>query len=391
MWIMEIPRNIRQIGDIENSFHLYIEDYVATFIEKVRRKGGTSVGVLLGRLEKGDPPSLFVRGAVLMEGAEEEEGELRLTAQAWTRVYGEIGAYFKDVEVCGWFLCGSGELTDLYSLQKLHSENFKGEDQILLLWDGEKEDEAVYSFDPQGPHRLRGYYIYYERNEQMQEYMISREPARKTEFALAPSLRGTSDEAARQFRAVMEAKKEKTEPKKGVSRALRTIRIAALLCGVGFGLAAWYRYDQMQAVRDVIAVIAGGGEDEPGTEAEETEEESGQAVIQEVPGEVYPTESEETSSGAETEETAESSTRAAESSGSTEGESREPDTAARETEVQAEPSYREYQVKSGDTLNSICREFYGEHGSALKQEICELNGMDNADMIYEGQILRLPE
>ena len=414
MWIMEIPRNIRQIGDIENSFQLYVEDYAATFIEKIKRRGGTAAGLLLGKKEKGDPAVMFIRGAVLFEQVEAEEGRTVIPASSWSRAYEEMGDYFKDVEVCGWFLCtGDESLTEPYSLQKTHGENFKDEDQILFLWDSAREDEAVYRFDAQGPRRLRGYYIYYERNDQMQEYMVSREPARKTEYALTPALRGTTDEAAKQFRAVMDEKKDKG--KKSVSGVLRAVRAAALLCGIGFGLAAWYRYDRMQAVRDVIAVIAGGNEET--AEDGAAEGEGGQAVIQEVPGEL-PSSSEAgeeapeaSSAGAESESAEASGKPEAETDSEPETEPEaetdsepetEPETESEpetepetdsetETEAQAEPSYREYRVRTGDTLSSICEELYGEHGSSLVREICRLNDMENADVIYEGQILLLPE
>ncbi len=55
------------------------------------------------------------------------------------------------------------------------------------------------------------------------------------------------------------------------------------------------------------------------------------------------------------------------------------------------PAYREYRVKNGDTLYQICKELYGYGSDSLLKEICELNNMENADYIYEGQLLRLPE
>ena len=81
---MEIPRNIRQIGDIDRDLSLYLEDYVTTFIEKMRRKNRECVGILLGRQTKEqDSPCLFVRGAVLAENYEVEDGRIFMTASAW--------------------------------------------------------------------------------------------------------------------------------------------------------------------------------------------------------------------------------------------------------------------------------------------------------------------
>ncbi len=407
---MEIPRNIRQIGDIEKNIRLYIEDYVATYMEKQKHRSGTSIGVLLGTQGKENGvPCLFIRGAVLAKDYELEAGRVYLTAQTWNGVYEETGQYFKEVEICGWFLCSAdSELTDLYHLQKSHSENFKGKNQILFLYDGDRDEEAVYSFDGQGAHRLRGYYIYYERNEQMQEYMIAKEPARKTEYTLAPVPRGTEDRAAKQFRAIMETKQEKKTEKNGITRFLRTVSVAALLCGAGFGAAAWYRYDGMKGLKEAAAVLA--GREQVQTDGQESAEESGQAVIREVPGGVLPTESSSESTGTEpagqtagestgapgqaseaaagTEPSAGETGNLAETEGSRETAGESTSSAA---EPQVAPAYREYTVKNGDTLYQICKELYGYGSDSLLKEICELNNMENADYIYEGQLLRLPE
>ncbi len=426
---MEIPRNIRQIGDIEHDLHLYMEDYVATFIEKMKKRNDTCIGVFLGQQAKEqDIPCLFVRGAVLVKDYEIEDDRIVMTASAWNGVYEQAETCFKDVEICGWFLCsGDSGLTDLYNLQKSHNENFKSQNQVLFLYDGSREEESVYRFDFHGAHRLKGYYIYYERNEQMQEYMISLEPSRKTEFALTPASRGVSDQAARQFRTIMETKQgkegqavkmtadsqekenagqnknKKQAPGTGVSRFLRTVSVAALLCGAGFGMAAWYKYDKMQGVKDVLAVFAGKDSivEETTSAAGSTEgkEESGQAVVSEVPGNVYPSEAtsgSETVTGSSTAGADGQTSQTPAESGSAETTAEET-TAAKTTAAESEgqaaeaPVYREYVVQSGDTLNKICVEIYGDTSASLVSEICSLNGMDNADFIFEGQTLKLPE
>ena len=414
---MEIPRNIRQIGDIDRDLSLYLEDYVATFIEKTRRKNRECVGILLGRQTKEqDSPCLFVRGAVLAENYEVEDGRIFMTASAWNEVYEQAEKCFKDVEICGWFLCsGDSNMVDLYNLQKTHSENFRSQNQVLFLYDGNRDEEMVYRFDAQGAHRLKGYYIYYERNEQMQEYMISREPERTVEFAIAPAMRGISDQAMRQFRSVMEEKQEKGKRSSGkntISKMLRTVSVAALLCGAGFGMAAWYRHDGMRGMKEVVSVLSG----EDGTAAVVEQDsagngtggsgvsgETGQAVIQEVAGNVNPTiarqkETAGQEDGATQKESAgETASQASsrEETVSSAGEERE---SAPETEAPSESegaaasiSYKEYTVRKGDTLYTICKAFYGSGSKELLSEICSINGMDNADFIYVGQVLKLPE
>ena len=60
------------------------------------------------------------------------------------------------------------------------------------------------------------------------------------------------------------------------------------------------------------------------------------------------------------------------------------------TEPAAAGSFREYRVQKGDTLSGICKEVYGSGSEAKMKEICEINGLENADFIYEGQKLLLP-
>lgn len=49
------------------------------------------------------------------------------------------------------------------------------------------------------------------------------------------------------------------------------------------------------------------------------------------------------------------------------------------------PAYRTYEVKPGDTLSKIGREFGVTYSS-----IAELNGIENPDLIYPGQVFKIP-
>ena len=47
-----------------------------------------------------------------------------------------------------------------------------------------------------------------------------------------------------------------------------------------------------------------------------------------------------------------------------------------------------YIVQSGDSLAGICQKIY--HTSAMLEQICKLNNIENPDAIYAGQYLKLP-
>ena len=59
------------------------------------------------------------------------------------------------------------------------------------------------------------------------------------------------------------------------------------------------------------------------------------------------------------------------------------DTAEKQEEVT-----KKYKVESGDSLGYISRKFYGDHEGIGR--IMAANGLENADMIYEGQVLWIP-
>ena len=48
-----------------------------------------------------------------------------------------------------------------------------------------------------------------------------------------------------------------------------------------------------------------------------------------------------------------------------------------------------YKVASGDTLWGICRKFYS--APTLCWKLAKYNGIQNANLIYPGQILKIPE
>ena len=168
----------------------------------------------------------------------------------------------------------------------------------------------------------------------------------------------------------------------------------------------------MQGIKEVASVIT--GKDQTETEAvlaEKGQEETGQALVREVAGEVRPTEkpseaapseaasTQPTAPGQTTETAPRQTTPATEASSKAEtpaqslAETKPVREEATESAAPAEAqvAYQEYTVKSGDTLSLICQEFYGERNPSLVAEVCKFNGMANANLIYEGQVLKLPK
>lgn len=73
-----LPKNVRQIGDIQGNVRIYMEDYVMTFIHKKEQQEerGGFLGVFLGETQRAeDEVRIFIRG--LMEVSSEDEARRR--------------------------------------------------------------------------------------------------------------------------------------------------------------------------------------------------------------------------------------------------------------------------------------------------------------------------
>jgi len=57
----------------------------------------------------------------------------------------------------------------------------------------------------------------------------------------------------------------------------------------------------------------------------------------------------------------------------------------------AEPSFKTYTVKSGDTLGAIAKELYGKAGLYVKIFEANTPMLKDADHIYPGQVLKIPD
>lgn len=193
-----LPKNIRQIAEKEDRVRVYLEDYVYTFIHKMQGKAAVRAGVLLGnRVVAEDKSCWFVKGAVELEEMVCPNG-IVFSEEIWKDAEDTIKQYFADCSICGWFISAKEDrFPDKEMLKKLHQQVFSG-DNCLMYWkDG--QDDCVWMEEDGKPVLLKGYYVYYERNPQMQEYMVSRKE---------PEGEDVDDEAARNFRKIMKEKQD---------------------------------------------------------------------------------------------------------------------------------------------------------------------------------------
>ncbi len=427
---IKMPKNIRQVGNV--LYHgrtIYVEDYVMTFIKQLADidPGELRVAIFLGYTVKtDDAKNIFIKGAVEMKNTDFGTG-MTLTDDGWTSVYESIKKYFTDVEIVGWALIGPGfYLESNDKIRKVHSDNFSGNDKVLLKMDSMEREEAFYFCENNQLIKQPGFYIYYEKNEEMQNYMIEyKEEKTVREEAVY------NDQTTKKIRSVIQDKKEIKEDR----NVVRLLYVASsLLAIIVLVIAATMldSYDKMKKMESALSTIsqnlnvAGGNGDkqvavndagagtttpekeekdntdpttgkdtdkttEPGTDAENTDD-SQSVQVDKAEGNVTPepqtTEAPDKSSGNEQTGDNKDSSKKDDSSDVIK---KDPSTTKKDTKKDTESAsaaVKYYTVKTGDSLASISYKLYKTY--TYMDEIKKLNNIEDEDKILIGQKLRVP-
>ncbi len=295
----KLPKNFRQIGERDQVLKLYLEDYVNTYLKRLQPAKGADlrVGLLLGSRETHeDIPFVFVDGALEMDSVTEEGGKVAFTEDAWKKAYQDVEQMFPKRTVQGWFLCaGPGCTLSPLTYWKQHSQYFTGKNQLMYLNCGLEGEEAVYITSSDGFYKLRGYSIYYERNQMMQDYMILRKDVPRAET-------GVDDKVIQNFKQKMDERRVEAGRHRstvGVLSGLCSVLAVTVLAG---GVAMFNNYQKLHQMESVIASVVPEGNIKDGlmafTGKGGTENPSGKGwsaadepdyVIEEASGKVYPT------------------------------------------------------------------------------------------------------
>ena len=388
-----MPRNVRQIGLANGDYRIYIEDYVYTFLcslaEDEKPEGQGSVAVLTGEIQwTADMTCIFIKGAIAADGMEAAAEHIDFSEKLWQKLQEDKDQYFPEQEIVGWFFAQpqiAMEITELFV--KVHLRHFGGEKILMLMDPGERED-AFFRYDGGMMAKLSGYYIYYEKNSQMQTYMIERSQKEGGEAS-----EKVEDRAVRNFRKIIDSKnpEERGEEKTSAFSYAATVclALAVLVAGVGF-----YRNQQekTEVPEDYRAASASVVQITPAvTEPVQSVSISPKAVQTQKPvqtqeavrGTPAPTETthkrEKISITPEPRRSKKQSVSEA---------TQKKDNKTEETSVAAENPRETYVIRPGDTLYQISLNRYGT--VEAMEQICALNGISANEIIYPGQVIVLP-
>lgn len=389
----QIPKNVRQIGNVSGSPKIYVEDYVDTFFTQLCEKAGeTPIGAfLVGDFQKTDEEEyVYIYGAVQMHELKMSGKDYLIDEDTWKHAYEDCKQYFEDGEMLGWFVAHAGVPLDLEdAVVKLHKKSFPRENSVFIMKDPVEQEEKYFVHQMNDLLEISGHYTYYEKNPCMQNYMIS---CRKKN-GVCPT-ETVEDRAAKDFRSIVRDRGGRKHQRK-TSRLMYAMSTCLVLIVLVMGVVTMNNMDKMKAVQSALHEMTGDSEKETkivkengkdavldGTDAGElTQVSSGNVQSEGIPevsggdpaadGSVVP----------EGEAAGDHMTGGSITEGSVTG----GDAPAGET---FNGSDGVYIVEEGDTLAIISRKMYGDISHA--DAISRMNGLTDGNLIYIGQKLLLP-
>ena len=465
-----LPKNIRQIGDIRGREKICMEDYVMTYIRKKEPEEEQGyLGIFLGeKKQTEDSDYILIRGILeipredvkQMENAKEnaegiktvrengrktdgkndsgeiekkpdetdaaketdkKTGKIDTTKEAEKKKEEEPSArpetlaekiqkerrlYFPEWEIQGCCVIGTYPAARMEELAKAVPES------CSLLYHLQEQEENFYWMKNGQYQRIRGYFVFYEQNKLMQEYMSEVFGSNSVEKESQP------DRAIRNFREKIAQKSEKKS--RSMLKLASSFFVVTVLV---VGAVVVNRMDDIRSIQSLPSEIseyqaaevvsnlntaldtststaADGSVAASNTTsdivlntADSTPEQEALYLTDELAGsaafwdEAY----EDTAASADaadsantdsiTDASAESALTAADNSSAA-------DLPAAQEASSMRQTYAAYVIKEGDTLADICNRYYGDLNHL--EEICEVNEIEDANRIMPGQKIVLP-
>lgn len=398
----QIPKNVRQIGNVSDSPKIYVEDYVDTFFAQLSDKYRNDPQKPLGAFLIGDFQTyegedyVYIYGAIQMQELRVSGMEYLIDDETWKRAYEECKQFFEEGELIGWFVVrDDAEKAPGNSTVKLHKKSFPKKNTVFIICDPQEKEETYYVHKMNDLMEIGGHYTYYEKNPCMQDYMIS---SRKKNGAVQTEV--VEDKAAQNFRDLARKQGRRTR-QKHQGNFVYAMSVGLVLVLVIMGVAMLNNFNKIRKAQNQLEEVAGtintvkdagnsgnsnesndpnGGQaddSEKGTADENTGAEKSNSVSDKK------AEGDDGTSKNGTDGTASANSSQAKNSPSDEV-----------VEASAVPSSSTngsdgvYVVEKGDTLAIISKKMYGDvtHVDA----ICRMNGLSNGNLIYIGQKLILP-
>lgn len=363
---MELPRNTTQVGELHGSYRVFIEDYVISYIKQLcRQKPEQRKRVAFyGRLQKEEALwyfFLYGAGEVICH----EDGAGPLTGRDYEEIVWMGGSHFEQ-----YIPLGYATIEDFFT------------DEIILFIEGREFP-------------VRGYHIFYEKNDTMLAFMIHNQAKESRPEKAILRRTGWADSRTQEQEPI----KLTGILKSAVAALFIVLCVTAVSTMNGLGKLT----DMRDFFRKAFQTMAGQNSAAP-TESTGLFV-SSETVISGNEAEtriLFPEQTGENNSVKENEQEQATQEQVVQEPEVQEPEVQEPETSpAEKTDITAgtevaetaaatvpQTEMREHIIQKGDTLIGISRFYYG--GEDHVQEICEKNGIKDSDHIQIGQKILLP-
>ena len=398
----QIPKNVRQIGNVSDSPKIYVEDYVDTFFAQLSDKYRDDPQKPLGAFLIGDFQTyegedyVYIYGAIQMQELRVSGMEYLIDDETWKRAYEECKQFFEEGELIGWFVVrDDAEKAPGNSTVKLHKKSFPKKNTVFIICDPQEKEETYYVHKMNDLMEIRGHYTYYEKNPCMQDYMIS---SRKKNGAVQTEV--VEDKAAQNFRDLARKQGKRTR-QKHQGNFVYAMSVGLVLVLVIMGVAMLNNFNKIRKAQNQLEEVAGTintvkDAGNSGNSNESNDPNGGQADDSEKGTADENTGAEKSNSVSDkkaegddgTSKNGTDGTASANSSQAKNSQSDEVVEASAVPSSSTNGSDGVYVVEKGDTLAIISKKMYGDvtHIDA----ICRMNGLSNGNLIYIGQKLLLP-
>lgn len=398
----QIPKNVRQIGNVSDSPKVYVEDYVDTFFAQLSDKYRDDLQKPLGAFLIGDFQTyegedyVYIYGAIQMQELRVFGMEYLIDDETWKRAYEECKQFFEEGELIGWFVVrDDAEKAPGNSTVKLHKKSFPKKNTVFIICDPQEKEETYYVHKMNDLMEIGGHYTYYEKNPCMQDYMIS---SRKKNGAVQTEV--VEDKAAQNFRDLARKQGKRTR-QKHQGNFVYAMSVGLVLVLVIMGVAMLNNFNKIRKAQNQLEEVAGTintvkDAGNSGNSNESNDPNGGQADDSEKGTADENTGAEKSNSVSDkkaegddgTSKNGTDGTASANSSQAKNSQSDEVVEASAVPSSSTNGSDGVYVVEKGDTLAIISKKMYGDvtHVDA----ICRMNGLSNGNLIYIGQKLLLP-
>lgn len=383
------PRNFRQIGTPEGEKHIFIEDYVYTYLHPAfLGMNERRVCILVGRTEThGKNTNIYVNGAFELPEIAYCGTAPVFQEKIRTGICSLIKRYFDGSTLLGWFYDEKGTAPCLTpELERILKNFFGGNNRLLLLSDSLEKEETLYIYEDGAVHKKEGYYIYYERNQAMQEYMIV--SRKDTPQEVKPE--EVRDEALKNYRELVLNRPKKNFQLPAFHSLVYGSGLLVVIAIIVVGISMFNNYEKMKKLETAVSVMEQKN-DSSGTDLALDTETQTKLVIEDLAGQVEPTEKENAENLQVADNTAApDNTTAPDNTAAPDNTSDQAASASTQPQSEAEIILQQgyYIVQPGDSMISISKKIYQDASHVA--DLCAANGIENVDNIKVGEKLILP-